>query len=87
MAETVIISSPSYALNASEPAPKIPTHVKKIAAPPLSASKNAPKASETTGVTKRKQSKSRNGMLPRQVPLSLEQYAAKWRALGEGCLC
>ncbi|KAF2027537.1 hypothetical protein EK21DRAFT_71704 [Setomelanomma holmii] len=63
MAETLTISSPSYAFNASEPAPKIPTAVTKIIPPPLSTSKNAPKASETTGVTKRKQSKSRNGCI------------------------
>jgi hypothetical protein len=61
MAETVIIASPSYALNAPEPVPKISTNVKKAARPPLAAIDNAPKASETSGVTKRKQSKSRNG--------------------------
>jgi hypothetical protein len=64
MAETVIISSPSYSLNVSEPVPTIPTPVKKTARlAPSAAAKHAQKASETTGVAKRKQSKSRNGTL------------------------
>ncbi|KAH7075668.1 fungal-specific transcription factor domain-containing protein [Paraphoma chrysanthemicola] len=63
MAETLTISSPSYALNAPEPAPKIPTAARTIAPPPPSASKHVPKAPETAGVTKRKQSKSRNGCI------------------------
>ncbi|CAA9959975.1 c6 finger domain-containing protein [Pyrenophora teres f. maculata] len=53
---------PSPALVLSTPsAPVDIKHTKKTAATPLSASKTAPKASETSGVTKKKQSKSRNG--------------------------
>ncbi|KAH7398965.1 fungal-specific transcription factor domain-containing protein [Phaeosphaeria sp. MPI-PUGE-AT-0046c] len=63
MAETVILSSPSVALNVSESLPKIPTPVTKNTRSAQPAPKNAPKASETAGVTKRKQSKSRNGCI------------------------
>ncbi|KAH4038142.1 hypothetical protein HBI81_198790 [Parastagonospora nodorum] len=63
MAETVTIASPSFALNASEPVPKISTTIKRPARPPLSAAKNVPKTVVAAGVTKRKQSKSRNGCI------------------------
>jgi hypothetical protein len=63
MAETLIISSPSHALNHPEPVPPIPTPVDTQARTPQPASKNAPKAAEGAAVTKRKQSKSRNGTL------------------------
>jgi hypothetical protein len=61
MAETVTLSPPSFALRSPEPGPKLPTQVPKIARPPPPVPKHAPKAAETTGVAKRKQSKSRNG--------------------------
>jgi hypothetical protein len=63
MAETVTLS-PSFALNSPEPGPKVPTAIQKIARPPHPAPKHVPKASETTAIAKRKQSKSRNGMVP-----------------------
>ncbi|KAI0580107.1 c6 finger domain-containing protein [Pyrenophora tritici-repentis] len=52
---------PSPALLSTPTAPVDVKHANKTTATPLSASKTAPKASETSGVTKRKQSKSRNG--------------------------
>jgi hypothetical protein len=63
MAETLIISSPSHALNLPESVPPIPTPVDTQARSPQTAPKNAPKAAEGAAVTKRKQSKSRNGTL------------------------
>ncbi|KAJ4369046.1 hypothetical protein N0V83_006128 [Neocucurbitaria cava] len=64
MAETVTVPSPSLMLKAPGPTPPILATGKTIAPPPpLSASKQAPKASQGNAVTKRKQSKSRNGCI------------------------
>lgn len=71
MAETVTIASPSFALNASEPVPKISTAIKRPARPALSAAKNVTKTVVAAGVTKRKQSKSRNGMPLNSSPSDL----------------
>ncbi|KAF2689538.1 hypothetical protein K458DRAFT_384174 [Lentithecium fluviatile CBS 122367] len=56
MAETITISSPSLFLNAADA-------VTSAARRPPPAPKDAPKASDTSGITKRKQSKSRNGCI------------------------
>ncbi|KAF1831108.1 hypothetical protein BDW02DRAFT_506014 [Decorospora gaudefroyi] len=61
MAETITVSSPSLVLRSPDSAPINLTSARKTASGPLPASKNSAKASQTTGVTKRKQSKSRNG--------------------------
>lgn len=65
MAETVTLSSPSLVLNVnvSDPVPSSSTPAQETARQPLAATKDAAKATQTLGVTKRKQSKSRNGML------------------------
>ncbi|KAH8717025.1 fungal-specific transcription factor domain-containing protein [Phaeosphaeriaceae sp. PMI808] len=65
MAETaIIVSSPSCStLSRAESAPTNPTNPRKITPPPTSPAKHAPKTAQTTGVTKRKQSKSRNGCI------------------------
>ncbi|KAF1851806.1 uncharacterized protein K460DRAFT_401815 [Cucurbitaria berberidis CBS 394.84] len=73
MAATVTVPSPSLLLRSPGPTPQIIATGSKIVPPPppppqapqapLSASKEAPKASQTNGVAKRKQSKSRNGCI------------------------
>lgn len=63
MAETVIVPTPALVLKSPAQSPTIRATVKKIAPPPLPAAKDAAKASQTAGVTKRKQSKSRNGCI------------------------
>ena len=64
MAETITIPSPSLFLNSPDPSPTAQTPPKKAARRPQQAPpKEESKASDTNGVTKRKQSKSRNGML------------------------
>ncbi|CAO2651120.1 Nn.00g094170.m01.CDS01 [Neocucurbitaria sp. VM-36] len=64
MAETVTVPSPSLVLKSPDPTPPILASGQTIAPPPpLSASKHAPKASQSNGVAKRKQSKSRNGCI------------------------
>jgi GTP cyclohydrolase III len=61
MATTVRVPSPTLVLRSPDIVPINTKTAKKTASTPLSASKNAAKASEINGVTKRKQSKSRNG--------------------------
>ncbi|KAF1949226.1 hypothetical protein CC80DRAFT_484878 [Byssothecium circinans] len=62
MAEIITIPSPSLFLRSPSPSPASQAAVKKAARrPPPPAPKDAPKVSNSAGVTKRKQSKSRNG--------------------------
>jgi hypothetical protein len=64
MAETITIPSPSLFLNSPDPSPTTQTPPKKPARRPQQAPpKDESKASDTNGVTKRKQSKSRNGCI------------------------
>ncbi|KAF2651971.1 hypothetical protein K491DRAFT_73537 [Lophiostoma macrostomum CBS 122681] len=64
MAETITIPSPSLFLNSPAPSPTAQTPTKKAARRPQQAPlREEPKASDTNGVTKRKQSKSRNGCI------------------------
>ena len=62
MAQAATVPSPALVMS-TPTAPIDVKHAKKTVATPLSGTKSAPKASEASGVTKRKQSKSRNGML------------------------
>ncbi|KAF2712541.1 hypothetical protein K504DRAFT_401532 [Pleomassaria siparia CBS 279.74] len=62
MAETITIPSPSLFLNSPGPLPS-PTTVNKTARRPQQSPTDAPKASDSNIITKRKQSKSRNGCI------------------------
>ena len=66
MAETITIPSPSLFLNSPDPSPTAQASPKKapVRCPQQTPVKEEPKASDVNGVAKRKQSKSRNGMLP-----------------------
>jgi len=61
MAETITIPSPSFFLNAADASGTAQAPLTKVARPPPPAPKDGPKASDSSGITKRKQSKSRNG--------------------------
>lgn len=65
MAETITIPSPSLFFRSPDAGPPARMPVKKSARRPQPAPTDTPKPSESNGVTKRKQSKSRNGMLSR----------------------
>jgi hypothetical protein len=65
MAETITIpSSPSFFLNAADAVAVQPPPLPKAARRPPPSPKDGPKPSESSGITKRKQSKSRNGRPP-----------------------
>jgi hypothetical protein len=74
MAETVPISQPSFFLNGADASRTAQASLPKPARQPISGPKDTPKASATNGITKRKQSKSRNGMFSpyRQTNTELE---------------
>ncbi|KAF2464851.1 uncharacterized protein BDR25DRAFT_93399 [Lindgomyces ingoldianus] len=63
MAETITVPTPSLFLNSQDPSPA-PSPVKKTPhRPSQPASRDVSKASDANGITKRKQSKSRNGCI------------------------
>ncbi|KAF2257372.1 hypothetical protein BU26DRAFT_527413 [Trematosphaeria pertusa] len=63
MAETITIPSPSLFFRSPDAGPPARMPVKKSARRPQPAPTDTPKPSESNGVTKRKQSKSRNGCI------------------------